>query len=110
NDPPWSTERITPAGRAALREFGVSTPGAGGQSPTAATSVSRPVTLTTPADRASGEETPLLDGRGSGEAAVPCPYCDSLETTLESRFGPTRCKMIYYCCACRNSFERLKRV
>lgn len=104
NDPPWSTDRITEAGRAALREFGVSTPGQKtAESP-------QPVVLTTPIDGERDATTPLSDGRGSDDAAVRCPYCDSPDTTLESRFGPTRCKMIYYCHACRNSFEHMKRV
>ena len=31
-------------------------------------------------------------------------------TRLDSSFGPTRCRMICYCNACRNTFEHLKRV
>jgi ring-1,2-phenylacetyl-CoA epoxidase subunit PaaD len=39
-----------------------------------------------------------------------CPFCGSTEARLESTFGPTRCRMIYYCPACRNSFEHMKQV
>ncbi len=74
NDPPWTTERISPAGRESLRSHGVTVP----------------LTI------------------GGTPRCVPCPYCRSTETQLESRFGPTRCRMIYYCPACRNSFEHLK--
>lgn len=47
-----------------------------------------------------------------GQQAAPpcCPFCGSKEVRLESRFGPTRCRMIYHCHACRNPFEHLKRV
>jgi ring-1,2-phenylacetyl-CoA epoxidase subunit PaaD len=40
----------------------------------------------------------------------PCPFCGSSRVRMESSFGPTRCRMIYYCESCRNSFEHLKRV
>jgi ring-1,2-phenylacetyl-CoA epoxidase subunit PaaD len=43
-------------------------------------------------------------------AAPPCPFCGSSAVHLESPFGPTRCRMIYYCNSCRNSFEHIKRV
>jgi ring-1,2-phenylacetyl-CoA epoxidase subunit PaaD len=40
--------------------------------------------------------------------AVPCPYCGSLDTTIESEFGPTLCRSVRYCNACRNPFEGFK--
>ncbi len=51
--------------------------------------------ITVPAE---GHEEPL------------CPYCGSADVRRESPFGPTRCKMIYHCAACRSPFEHLKRV
>lgn len=48
---------------------------------------------------------------GETEVAAPqCPFCGSSAVELESPFGPTRCRMIYYCSSCRNSFEHIKRV
>ncbi len=91
NKPVWSSERITPAGRERLRAFGV-----------------------TVADRMCGasaddDAAPFVPLTISAESAVvPCPYCDSDRTRMESPFGPTRCRMIYYCDACRNSFEQIK--
>ena len=38
------------------------------------------------------------------------PLCGSDSTHLDSPFGPTRCRTIYYCNACRNSFEQMKRL
>ena len=39
---------------------------------------------------------------------VRCPHCGSLATTLESDFGPTPCRSVRYCTACRNPFEGFK--
>lgn len=72
-DPPWTTDRVTDAGREALRSFGIAPP--------------------------TGR---LL------QIAVPCPHCGSLATTIESEFGPTPCRTIRYCTACRNPFEGFK--
>ncbi len=80
-DPPWTSDRITPAGREKLREFGVAPPGprcGAGQ-------------LTEPTH-------------------VPCPFCGSLVTELESLFGPTLCRSIHYCHRCLQSFEHFKPV
>jgi ring-1,2-phenylacetyl-CoA epoxidase subunit PaaD len=74
-DPPWTTDRITQAGREALTTFGIAPP---------------------------GKARPLL------QVAVRCPNCGSLDTTLESAFGPTACRTIRYCNACRNPFEGFK--
>lgn len=67
--PPWTTDRVTPAGREALRSFGIAPP---------------------------------------AEGAVSCPLCGSDRTRRESAFGPTLCRAVYYCEACRNPFERMK--
>jgi ring-1,2-phenylacetyl-CoA epoxidase subunit PaaD len=49
---------------------------------------------------------------GTRSQAEPsrCPFCGSSAVHLESAFGPTRCRMIYYCESCRNPFEHLKKV
>jgi ring-1,2-phenylacetyl-CoA epoxidase subunit PaaD len=38
----------------------------------------------------------------------PCPYCGSTETRLDNLFGPTPCRSIRYCNACRQPFEQFK--
>ena len=88
-DPPWSVDRISDEGRASLKEHGVTVPDSGSSLPV-------------PGHRGGAVELRV--------SAVSCPFCGSDQTTLESRFGPTRCRMIYYCQACRNSFEHMKRV
>ncbi len=78
---PWTTDRITPAGRAALRASGLGPP--------------------------SGRAGATLVDLG---APVPCPYCGSRRTVLENAFGPTACRTIRYCTSCRQPFEQLKTV
>ena len=78
-DPPWRADRITPAGRERLRAHGVTVP-----------------------------DGKLVQLKMARDEAVACPFCNAQETRLDSPFGPTRCRMIYYCTACRNSFEHIK--
>ena len=86
-DPPWTSERVTDAGRERLRRSGFAPP------PTQTTG------------------QPLI---GLDELAVlpvaECPFCGSMRTTLENPFGPTLCRAIYHCSACRQPFEQFKRI
>ena len=88
-DPPWTVDRISVEGRAALLAHGVTVPDSGGMLPVA------------------GHAGGFVELRTS---VVKCPFCGSDETRLDSEFGPTRCRMIYYCKACRNPFEHMKRL
>ena len=45
---------------------------------------------------------------GTKPTPPPCPYCGSLATEEHSAFGPTPCRSIRYCTACRNPFEGFK--
>ena len=56
---------------------------------------------------AYGIARPVLLRIGRKEA-VTCPYCGSQQTVEESAFGPTPCRTIRYCNACRNPFEGFK--
>ena len=69
---PWTSDRITAAGRAALRRSGFAPPSA-------------------PAD-------------------VRCPYCTSERVVVDSLFGPTQCRSLFYCRDCRQPFEAFKPV
>ena len=89
-NPPWSVDRITPEGRASLKDHGVTVPAHGSKLHVAGHETPQTVTLTA--------------------SAIPCPFCGSKATHLESEFGPTRCRTIHYCTSCKNSFEHLKRV
>ena len=81
-DDSWSTDRITPQGREKLRASGFAPP-----SPRTAT-------------------PPTLVQLQSG--AFRCPYCGSTDTKLENIFGPTPCRSLRYCNACRQPFEQFK--
>jgi ring-1,2-phenylacetyl-CoA epoxidase subunit PaaD len=93
-DPPWSVDRITAAGRESLRAHGVTVPERGSSLPVGGHMMGR-----------NGHAIVKLH-----TSAVACPFCASRSTTLESPFGPTRCRTIHYCEKCKNSFEHLKRV
>jgi ring-1,2-phenylacetyl-CoA epoxidase subunit PaaD len=83
---PWTSERITATGRAALLAAGIAPPGS---------------------DAAAGiGPGGLIDL----EPRVPCPHCGSRRTTLENLFGPTQCRTIRYCNDCRQPFEAIKPV
>ena len=84
NDDPWTTDRITPAGREKLRESG----------------------FAPPAPREAGP-VQLVQLQTS---VFRCPYCGSSETRLENIFGPTPCRSIRYCESCRQPFEQFKTV
>jgi ring-1,2-phenylacetyl-CoA epoxidase subunit PaaD len=81
-DDSWSTERITPEGRRKLREAG----------------------FAPPAPREAGAPT-LVQLQSH---AFRCPYCGSNDTRLDNIFGPTPCRSIRYCTACRQPFEQFK--
>jgi ring-1,2-phenylacetyl-CoA epoxidase subunit PaaD len=93
-DPPWTPDRIDATGRERLREFGIAPPGG-------------PIHgAVTPAGRRS---LPLAFGASSAEDAPrTCPYCDSTDTVRDSAFGPTPCRDVRYCNACRQPFEAFK--
>ena len=54
--------------------------------------------------RASGFAPP------TAHSAVRCPYCGSADVALDNLFGPTQCRSLRYCRACRLPFEQFKTV
>lgn len=80
-DPPWTTDRLRESARRKLKEFGLAPPG----------------------KCCPSGNLPSLDH-------IACPFCDSINTELESIFGPTLCRSIHYCHACLQSFEHFKTV
>jgi ring-1,2-phenylacetyl-CoA epoxidase subunit PaaD len=77
--PPWSTDMLDEEVKEKLRQFGIAPP-----------------------PKNDGELIAVL------QLPVACPFCSSKHTHLESAFGATLCKQIYYCDTCRQSFERFK--
>ena len=43
-------------------------------------------------------------------ADVRCPYCRSGRVAMDSAFGPTQCRSLFYCRDCRQPFEAFKPV
>ena len=85
--PAWSSDWITPRGRAALAEHGLSAPG--------------------PAPRRDGPAVlSLLPTR----RRLACPRCGSSGVELTSEFGPTACKALYRCSSCLEPFEHVKEI
>lgn len=81
---PWTSERITAAGREMLKEAGLAPP------------------PEDPFDSSGLVDLPL-------HAPSPaCPRCGSLQTQQESLFGPTPCRALYYCTRCQEPFEGFK--
>lgn len=60
--------------------------------------------------RKHGIAPPPENYQPGDEWTVNCPYCDSDYTSMENVFGPTACRSILYCRACRNPFEAMKPV
>lgn len=84
-DPPWSSDWINERGRQALRDHGLSAPGA---APT----------------------RPLLIALGPTRRNLACPRCGSARTRLTSEFGATSCKALYRCEDCLEPFEHVKEI
>jgi len=59
---------------------------------------------------AGGLERLRAAGIAAPGADVTCPWCDSVRVALDNLFGPTQCRSLYYCRACRQPFEGLKAV
>jgi ring-1,2-phenylacetyl-CoA epoxidase subunit PaaD len=79
---PWTSDRITAEGRRKLRGSGFAPPGP-----------SRPLFATIPL-----------------RPTAACPWCGSADTTVENLFGPTLCRMLFWCNRCRQPFEQFKAV
>lgn len=86
-DPAWTTDWITPTGRAALTAAGISAPG--------------------PAPRRDG---PVALQLTPTRRALRCPRCASSEVELTSEFGSTACKAMYQCQQCLEPFDHVKEI
>lgn len=69
---PWTSDRISASGRAALKAAGIAPP--------------------------------------ADPSAMRCPFCESADVIMDSAFGPTQCRSLFYCRGCRQPFEALKSV
>lgn len=79
---PWSSDKISEKGKAALKNFGLAPP---------------------PGQAALIDDIDFLEH-------VPCPRCNGTDTELRNPFGPTLCRSIHYCHTCQEAFEQFKPV
>jgi ring-1,2-phenylacetyl-CoA epoxidase subunit PaaD len=96
--PPWTTDWITPHGRAKLREAGIAPPAGHVRVGAGSTRISTPLAL-------------VDDAMGSPSSAAgfpPCPRCDSTDVERISEFGSTACKSLWRCRACSEPFDHFK--
>jgi ring-1,2-phenylacetyl-CoA epoxidase subunit PaaD len=65
-------------------------------------------------DRISPRGLDALHRAGIAPPADPaemrCPHCASANVVMDSAFGPTQCRSLFYCRACRQPFEAMKLV
>lgn len=77
--PAWTTDWMSPEGKAKLEEYGIAPP--------------------------TGK---AAAGKVSVGLSVKCPQCSSLNTSELTRFGSTSCKALYVCQDCREPFDYFK--
>ena len=82
--PAWTTDWIGAEAREKLRAYGIAPPGPAEQGGLVTLTRRRP--------------------------PVPCPFCGSADTRLESEFGSTACKAIHVCNSCRQPFDEFKAI
>ena len=78
--PPWSSDWISDEAREKLRRFGLAPPRKHG---------------------GNLIDVAFLD-------VATCPYCGANNTVIKNSFGPTLCRMIWYCNDCQDAFEQFK--
>ncbi len=84
--PAWTTDWVSPTGKAALRDYGIAPP------------TERAIDISALSVRRGA----LMGPR------VGCPRCGSNRTQLISQFGSTPCKALYKCLACLEPFDYFK--
>lgn len=80
--PAWTTDWMSEAGREKLRAYGIAPP--------------------------LMQEQVCTPEIFQEDRAVPCPRCNSMLTTLISKFGSTPCKALYRCEECKEPFDYFK--
>lgn len=80
----WTTDWMTDHAKKKLKDYGIAPP------------------------EKTEESEDFLSSLKSTQKIVPCPYCDAMDTVLQSEFGSTACKSQYYCNECEQPFEHFK--
>lgn len=80
----WTTDWMTAHAKQKLKDYGIAPP------------------------EKTNDSADFLTSLKGSQKIVPCPWCDSMETDLQSEFGSTACKSQYYCHDCHQPFEHFK--
>jgi ring-1,2-phenylacetyl-CoA epoxidase subunit PaaD len=80
----WTTDWMSNEAKKKLKEYGIAPP------------------------EKTEEDLDFLKSLKDSNYIIPCPYCDSTNTKLQSEFGSTACKAQYYCHDCDEPFEYFK--
>jgi len=81
----WTTDWMTDQAKQKLKQYGIAPP-----------------------EKSDTKTKDFLIGLKNSQKKVPCPYCDSTNTKLQSEFGSTACKAQFYCKSCEQPFEHFK--
>ena len=104
--PAWTTDWITPEAKEKLRAYGIAPPHSGAdhdcQTQNGKSNGSGASSIIQFAARSASNP-----GRHE-QLAVPCPQCNSDNTTETSHFGSTACKSLYRCLDCMEPFDYFK--
>ena len=80
----WTTDWMTEHAKKKLKDYGIAPP------------------------EKTDDNADFLTTLKGSQKIIPCPFCDSIETELQSEFGSTACKSQYYCNGCNQPFEHFK--
>jgi len=91
--PAWSTDWMTEEAKNKLRAYGIAPP----------------QTKACGSGHGAGSNVVQFSSKKfSSEPVVPCPQCNSENTTETSHFGSTACKALYRCLNCMEPFDYFK--
>ena len=97
--PAWTTDWITQEAKDKLRAYGIAPPHSGADHDCLTQGNTSIVQFAARSASNPGRHELL---------AVPCPQCDSENTTETSHFGSTACKALYRCLDCMEPFDYFK--
>ena len=104
--PSWTTDWMTQEAKEKLRAYGIAPPHSGANHDCQ--------TQGNPANGGSASSIIQFAARSASnpgrheQMAVPCPQCNSHNTTETSHFGSTACKALYRCLDCMEPFDYFK--
>jgi len=97
--PAWTTDWMTPEAKDKLRAYGIAPPHSGADQDCLTQGNTSIVQFAARSANNPGQHELL---------AVPCPQCNSDNTTETSHFGSTACKALYRCLSCMEPFDYFK--